>query len=201
MERRNRRCALALAALAVAFPAAAQEAAGARLGIGIGLPTSEIASLFATAPVGSFSPPFLYVPINLTPQIRLEPQLGFLSAKQDGGDDFSVFGVGTGAFFLVPLGGQAQLYVGPRIVFMRTTETNVSGSGITTDTTGNDWWLAAALGGEVMLHPRVSLGGEAQLGYTAIGDRESVTAGVKTIEPGGSSTGTQGVVFVRVYFL
>jgi hypothetical protein len=64
---------------------------------------------------------------------------------------------------------------------------------------GTDLYIAAALGGELQPHPRISVGAEAQLGYFNIGDRDVTEPGVSFEEPGGSSIQTQGIIFVRVY--
>jgi hypothetical protein len=185
--------------LAAALPAAAQQAAQARVGLGVGLSTSEAPLLRAGVAAGVIAPQ-LYVPMNVTPNVRIEPQVGVLSFHNDAnGDDISFWSIGTGVFWLIPLGGDVGLYVGPRLVFSFFDEENVSGGGVVTKTEATDFLVAAALGGELWVHPRFSVGAEGQFGYTSLGDVDVTEAGVTTTEPGGSSWATQGIVFVRVY--
>ncbi len=196
----------AAATLAAAVPAAAQQAqeTQGRVGLGVGLPTSEIAPLLATGigVGGGIVAPQLYVPINVTPNIRIEPQVGLLTVHDDAsGDELSYKSIGTGVFWLMPLGGNADMYVGPRLVLSFFREKNVGGGGVVTETTGTDVFVAAALGGEIAVHPRFSVGAEGQLGYTSIGDRDVTAAGVTVTVAGGSGWITQGIIFARFYIL
>lgn len=190
--------AAALAALALAVPAAAQESSSGKVGIGVGLPTSELGALFTGGDASL--PAQIYVPINLLPNLRLEPQFGILSVDRDDTFELSIFSIGAGVFYMMPLGQQAQLYVGPRLVLSKFNRKDWHDPGDVTEQEGTDMYLAAALGGELQPHPRISVGAEAQLGYYSIGDRDVTRTGLPTVtEPGGSSIQTQGVIFVRVY--
>jgi hypothetical protein len=198
---------LRIAALAVALSfagaASAQQAqpSKTRFGIGVGLPTGgELTSLFATGGAGSNSvlPPQIYVPIDFTPNFRLEPQVGFVTTSQDGGDSSSYYTLGTGAFYMMPLAQQAHMYVGGRLAIGWESSEN-QGGGFTVKTKGTDLWLAGAFGGEILPHPRLGIGAEAQLGRWGIGDRETTSGGVTQTTNGGSSWQTQGVIFVRLY--
>lgn len=195
------RVAALAAALALAGTASAQEASkGNRFGFGVGLPTSELAGLFAGG-VSSGLVPQIYLPINVTPAFRIEPQFGILTLSEDGdlGSDASYVTLGAGAFYVASLGQQADLYVGPRLLLAFFREENPTGVG-TEKISRDDWFLAAALGGEYMPHPRVAVGAEVQLGRWSIGDEKTEFPGAPTDEaPGGSSVTTQGVLFVRVY--
>lgn len=193
------RLAAALAAIALAVPAAAQESSSGKVGIGVGLPTSELGALFTDGDASL--PAQIYVPINLLPNLRLEPQIGVLSVNRDDNYDLSIWSIGAGVFYMMPLGQQAQLYVGPRLVLSFYDRKDYDGPTLDRETEGTDLYLAAALGGELQPHPRISVGAEAQLGYFNIGDRDVTRPGVSYTEPGGSSIQTQGVIFVRVYLL
>lgn len=188
--------------LAAALPAAAQKAAQARVGLGIGLPTSELAASILGDPATGrgLSAPQLYVPINVTPNIRIEPQIGVFTIDDDAsGDSMSIWSIGTGAFWLMPLGGNVSMYVGPRLVLSFFDAEEDLGGGDTRRTEGTDVLIAAAVGGEYAVHPRFSVGAEGQIGRTWIGDRDVTETGVTVTEQGGSSWSTQGIVFVRVY--
>ncbi len=192
------RLAAVVAAVALAVPAAAQESTSGRVGIGVGLPTSELGALFTGG--DATLPAQIYVPINLLPNLRVEPQIGILSVDRDDTFELSVWSIGAGVFYMMPLGQQAQLYVGPRLVLSLFNEKDWDGPFDVTEREGTDLYIAAALGGELQPHPRISVGAEAQLGYFNIGDRDVTRTGNPTVtEPGGSSIQTQGVIFVRVY--
>jgi hypothetical protein len=205
MKTTTRLAAVALAALALAAPAAAQQgqARPPRVGIGVGLPAGEfwtaaqLAGSSLPAPGGLA--PAIYVPINVTPGLRIEPQIGYAGWSVDaGGGEGSLFGLGVGAFWVKPLAQQVQLYAGPRLVLQWASET---GGGPTPQKReGNDLILAGALGGEFVPHPRFAVGAEASLGLVWVGDREVTEPGQPTTEdPGGSATLMQGTLFVRVY--
>lgn len=191
-------------ALTLAGAASAQQASQARaprLGIGIGLPTSELGALIAGGGTSGIAPQ-IYVPINVTPKLRVEPQIGILTLNEDSGTDSSFFSLGAGAFYAMDLGDRALLYVGPRLILGFFNSKEPFGGGVTAKTSRTDWYIGAALGGEAFLHPRLSLGGEAQLGRWGIGDEETKVPGFPTdTQPGGSSVQTQGVIFVRVYLM
>ncbi len=196
-----------IAAIAVALSlagaaSAQQQPHHIRVGLGVGLPTSEISSVFATA-IGNASglmPAQIYVPIDFTPSFRLEPQVGFVTSSQDGGDSAAYYTFGTGAFYMMELAQQAHIYVGGRLLLGFERSTNVGGGGFEAKTKGTDLFLGAAFGGEILPHPRLGIGAEAQLGRWGIGDRDTTIAGNTTTTNGGSSWQTQGVIFVRFYF-
>lgn len=192
-------------ALSLAGAASAQQQPNhIRVGLGVGLPTSELSTLFATAGGGSagIMPPQIYVPIDFTPSFRLEPEVGFITTSQDGGDSAAYYTVGAGAFYMMQLAQQAHLYVGGRLLlgFERSTNANAGGSGFDAKTKGTDLFLGAVFGGEILPHPRLGIGAEAQLGRWGIGDRDTTVAGVTTTTNGGSSWQTNGIIFVRFYF-
>lgn len=189
------------AALAAAAPASAQQgAAKPRVGLGVGLPAAEFAPVFAAGVTGGALAPQLYVPINVSPVLRIEPQVGLLTSHDDQtGDEISFKSLGAGVFYVAPLGGPLNMYVGGRLVLSFFEEKNVGGGGAVTKTTGTDWYIAAAGGGEYSVHPRFSVGVEGQLGYTAIGDRDVTTPVGTQTQQGGSSWMTQGLLFARVY--
>jgi hypothetical protein len=196
------RIAAVAVALSFAGAASAQQQPKTRVGIGVGLPTSELSNLFGQAAAGAtvpLMPAQIYVPIDFSPNFRLEPQVGFITASQDGGDSASYYTLGTGAFYMMPLAQQAHMYVGGRLVIGWERSEAQTGGGFTAKTKGTDLWLAGAFGGEILPHPRLGIGAEAQLGRWGIGDRDTTSGGATTTTNGGSSWQTQGVIFVRLY--
>ncbi len=192
----------AVAALACALPAAAQQRTQPLVGLGVGIQASELGTVAGVFGIdGGLVAPQLYVPINILPNIRVEPQFGFLTWHDDAtGEERSFKSIGTGVFWVLPFGGNADLYVGPRLAFSFFRQREPTGGGTFRKRSATDVFFAAALGGEVAVHPRLSVGAEGQLGYTSLGDVDVTSeTGVTTTEPGGSSWATQGVLFVRVY--
>jgi hypothetical protein len=182
------RLAALAAALAFAAPAAAQQR-DASVGIGIGLTDGPF-----------FTGTEIFVPINVSPNLRIEPVIGIDRIDLDaGGGEASEFLIGAGVFWVNPIATQANIYVGGRLALNFASFTD---AGVNPDEEKRrDFFLGPALGGEWLPHPRIAIGAEAMLGLLNIGDTETTdgVTGVETETPGGSEIATQGTVFVRVY--
>jgi hypothetical protein len=171
---------LAVAALALAAPAAAQEA---RPKIGVGVAIDSFAQGGPTVEV--------YLPIDITPQFRLEPSLGISTRdepSQLGNADRSDVTVGIGGFVLQRLAAPVDLYFGGRL---KLNFASLKPFGAPSDS-GTDVVIAAAVGGEYYLVPKFSLGLEGQLGYY------SNSSAARSGEASGFFT--TGLAFLRVYF-
>jgi hypothetical protein len=169
------RYALAVAVLAVATTASAQQRP--TLGIGISIVPLE---------VGGFTPTVeVYVPIQVAPQFRIEPSLGIFTEDNDGGTEFSDITLGVGAFFVKQIAAPADMYAGARLKLNFASRDD----GVNDDS-DTDLALAAALGGEYYLVPQFSIGLEAQLGLYQRGDVSGDDSGFFTT----------GLAFLRLYF-
>jgi hypothetical protein len=163
---------LAVAALALAAPAAAQERP--QFGIGVSI-----------TPEAAFSPTVeAYVPITFG-QLRIEPSLGIFTADNDDGPDTSDITLGVGAFYLQRMAPAADLYFGGRLKLNFAHQDDFPG-----DDSGTDFLIAAAIGGEYYLVSRLSLGAEAQLGFYSESEVSGDDSGVFTT----------GLGFLRFYF-
>jgi len=184
-----------IAAFAFAFAIAAPAAAQApRAGIGIGLSAPQISSFFSSSGLEAAQ---LYFPLNVSPGLRIEPQVGLLTIEDDAfGTESSTFTLGVGVLFTKQVAPQVLAYVGPRLSISFVSETDFGPPVIDAD--GTDFRLAGAIGGEYQFSPRFSIGAEGQLGYLAIGDKD--VAGGGQI-PGGSSWQTTAIVFFRIFLL
>jgi hypothetical protein len=195
----TRIAAVALAA-AIAFPAAAQDRAGrGRFGVGAGISNGGLMDFL------------LFVPINLGPNVRVEPFVGWQRSDVDaapagsGGAAFapppgksSDFLLGAGLFYVQPVASQVQLYAGGRLGLQW--ESFRQASPGTEKAERRNTVLAAVAGGEYLLHPRFALGAEAMIAYLGLGDTEFSGGGNPTVEgAGGSASATQGTIFARVY--
>jgi hypothetical protein len=195
----SRIAAVALAA-AIALPAAAQDRVGqGRFGVGAGISNGGLVDFL------------LFVPMNLAPNLRVEPFLGWQRSDVDaapagvGGSAFdppqgksSDFMLGAGLFYVKPIAAQVQLYVGGRLGLQW--QSVQAPSPGTAKAERRNTLLAAALGGEYLLHPRFALGAEAMIARVGFGDTEfSGTGGPAVDGGGGSASATQGTLFARVY--
>ena len=100
------RLAVALCAVALAVPAAAQQQARKQFGIGVSIdPTADFGPTVA-----------VYVPIRIAPNFRLEPSLGIATRNPDGNDNNSSdITIGVGAFYVAPAAANADWYAGARL--------------------------------------------------------------------------------------
>ncbi len=191
-------------ALALAAPASAQQPSQGRVGIGLGLPTHSFGSLLSTlgGATGVFEGPQIYVPINVSPNLRIEPQFGYISATDDDlHETDSAFTIGAGAFYVAPMGQQTNIYAGGRLALIWTKDENHTGGGLLVKTTQRATSLAPVFGGEYAVSPRFSVGAEAQLNFVWLSDPDQEVGGITQTFPGGSNYFTQGLIFVRIYFL
>ncbi len=197
-----------VAALTFAAPAAAQpsqpsQPSQGRVGIGLGLPTHSFGSLLSTAgtATGMFEGPQIYVPINVSPNLRIEPQFGYFSNTDDEVDETdSAFTLGAGVFYVAPVSERTNIYAGGRLAFTWTKDEDHAGTTFT-KTTQRNTSIAPVFGGEYSPSPRFSVGAEAQLNFVWLGDPKFEAAGTSVTGQGGSNTFTQGLMFIRVYFL
>ena len=197
--------------LLLSAPAARAQAQGGRgqvhVGFGVGLEPVRPASA-----TDHISPPAvgLYLPIQLTPAIRIEPSLALATfsqstaaAQASGPLSWSSLELGVaGHFYLVPP-SPVGIYLGGRLALGFESQKDV-GAGANppvTRTTATNLTLAGVLGGEYFVHHAFSVGAEAQLGLTFLGDR-------RVEAPNGTTTGlsrdgalaTHGVVYLRYFF-
>ena len=177
-------CAVALSAV----PLAAQVQAPAhRVGVGITVPD-----------VG------LFVPINVSSHVRLEPYINFQSTRTDY-DISPNFDTVSTSFTQIGLGilsvmhpeERVNLYFGPRVGLLRASRKQ-NATGNQSDEKDTGWFMAAAVGGEYSPAPRFSVGAEARIQY----DHASTSASGPF--PGGPNLFARnlfsaGGLFVRFY--
>ncbi|OFX24298.1 MAG: hypothetical protein A2V77_02970 [Anaeromyxobacter sp. RBG_16_69_14] len=178
-----RKLVLTLAALTMALPAAAQERR-TKIGIGIAIVPIETGN-FANRTIE------LYLPIQIAPQLRLEPSLGIAtSSGPDGGTDTRDLTLGVGLFFVQSVATPVDLYVGGRLK-LNFARVEQGAPGARVSNSGADVALAGALGGEYYLVPKFSIGLEGQLGFYSNSSASGDNSGVFTT----------GLAFLRLYFM
>jgi hypothetical protein len=200
----------AVAALALAVPAFAQgtqaQPTGPRVGLGVSIDTLGFASAF-TANTTALVSPKLYIPIVVAPNVRIEPEIGWVRARNDNDSTSdSAFDLGIGAMFLKSVNQNVDLYGGARlrVVWMRMEQ--VTGGGGFEKTEQRNFTFAPVIGGEYKPSPWFSVGVEAQLNFIFLGNEDITTtapggATVKTTGSGGDAQTLAGLAFLRVYFL
>jgi hypothetical protein len=178
-----KRFAVALAALAFAAPALAQDSGRGTVGLGVSIVPLETGSY--TAPTVE-----VYVPIRIAPQLRLEPSFGIQTADRNNNNgnnvDTSDVTLGLGVFFVQHVAAPVDFYAGGRLKLnFAKVDDGVN------ENTGTDVVIAGALGGEYYFVPKFSLGLEAQLGYFSRSDASIDEA---------DGFFTTGLAFLRMYF-
>jgi len=186
----------ALAALALAGNAQAQARGGAaapegkaKVGFGVGIETTSVFQTLGIANSQTATPVMFYAPIQLTPQLRVEPQVGLFAFSNDA-EDRSGFALGSGFFLTQPLSQNLELYVGPRLIL-----DFVGGKDKATGTSGSavDVSILAAAGVEYYLSNHFSVGAEGQFGYTSVGSIAAIGRASASI------WATNALVFLRAY--
>src|SRR6266511_1270456 len=110
------------------------------------------------------------------------------------------FALGVGALFVKPVAAATNLYGGARLVSTWLKDEQRAGTFVERLTRRNTT-LAGVFGGEWLPSAWFSLGIEAQLEFTAIGDPKLRTAAGTATGQGGSAKATEGLLFMRVYFI
>jgi opacity protein-like surface antigen len=212
-------------ALAVAFaPAAWAQTAHApanqggpstSIGFGVGVePFSS--SLFGGATAagsldetlnGGNAPVGIYVPIQIAPNLRLEPLFGYwhVSGNRNvlGGNDNSrsATTLGLGALVYLQPVNPTGIYAGARLALNFQSSSDVV-AGADRDLSETDFAIAPVFGGEYAFAQRFTFGAEVQLPITFYGNvsdkRPSDTVTTNTDRHG---IRTNAVVFLRYFFL
>jgi hypothetical protein len=179
--------ALSIAAiLFTASSATAQEKKEVKVGLGVGITGFDlIPALTGTAGRAAF-----FVPINFG-ALKVEPEFGWWSFDEEGGDYSRLASVGTGVFFVLKP-APTSLYAGGRLTYTWSTQSPAGQP----DVKGTDWRLVAVGGGEHFVVPTFSVGAEAQFGALNMGERRQ--SGVMH-DPAATSWQAAGVVFLRFY--
>ena len=193
------------------FPLRAQENPS-KIGIGVSFnPTA----LFAPGPSSSLFLPIgftnLYLPCNISPAFRLEPEAGIFSTSTNSSsqDPYSSYSsassesmirLGVGIFSVHTMEDGFSSYWGPRVGVLLNSGSSSSTGNPDLKSSETDLFAGLCLGGEFAFSPHFSLGAEVQVNYVSFG-QPNVTPST-----GLSSTRSEyiitnnGLVFVRWYY-
>ena len=167
--------------------------------VGIGVSITDIKDLFQY--IEGAGPPAteIFIPINISPTLRIEPEIGFFQSSSENENfkssskSFS-FGLGI---FRMNLKDGINLYYGARLGLTRTSSSfEYSYNGSATDEQSVEgFFIAPTVGGEYFLNNSFTLGGEAQLRYASSSGKDEDDEEMTT-----STTATRALLFIRFYF-
>jgi opacity protein-like surface antigen len=155
-----------------------------------------------TAPVG------IYVPIQLAPNLRLEPLFGYwhVSGNRNalGGNDNSrsATTLGLGALFYLQPVNPTGIYAGARLALAFQSSSDVVAPGVDRDLSETDFAISPVLGGEYAFAQSFTFGAEVQLPITFYGNVSDKRPGfTQTTNTERNGIRTNAVVFLRYFFL
>ena len=192
-----------VAVLALAAPALAQQQTQPRVGLGVSFNSTVLGVQPAPANgTGAFVRPKLYVPFYVAPNVRIEPEIGWLSVSNDNDSTTnSAFDLGIGAMVVKAVNPVVDLYGGARLSVVWTKSEEIIGGGFFQRIEQRNICFAPVFGGEYRPSPWFSVGVEAQLNLIFMGNEDVTTDGVKATGRGGDARGIEGLAFLRTYFL
>jgi len=183
-------------------PVSAEQSRNVSVGFGVGI---EPLGLLGVSPNGfggnAIATPgaSFYVPIQLNPQLRIEPSIGFRHLGVNGGSD-NAWALGVGGLFYFAQPTPTGFYVGGRLGLAHFSTT--TGSGVTeVSDTATDFSIAPVLGAEFAFASKFTIGAEAQLPLTFVGNPSHTAGGTTTTtNVDRAAVSTNAVIFFR-YFL
>lgn len=132
--------------------------------------------------------PSFFVPMQVSPAFRIEPEIG-LARFDVNGDRATAVQLGLGLLRTAGVAPQVGVYGGLRVQFQRFSVTGGEAS--------TNLRLAAVLGGEWQPVPQVALGAEAQAAYLSADKGAPAGAGAGSTSATGLATA--GLLFFRVF--
>ena len=176
-----------------------------------------------TTPLFSVSPYYIYVPVPITKNFRLEPRFGIYSYSYDSEtpgspsssykNDVAMTHVGLSAEYVIPAGQKFQLYVGPRVglnfLSQSSTSYQYTGTGntnVTYTTTETDFVASGIFGAEYFPLNGLSVGGEVDLNFVSFGNPDETQSPATNTSPSPTTVtrslfSTGALFFLRWYFL
>lgn len=186
-------------ALVLAGSASAAEGGKPTLGVGFALGGGSLVSTTTelVVPGGNNR---IVVPINVGPNLRLEPFLGFSYRRETtsfpNGDVIvtrSALALGTALYVTKDVGQNVEMYGGGRLAILRAADSvdDKRPLGGSTDHSAIGFGLAAVGGAEYYFSPRFSLGVEAELGFDSVDTNRDFTV---------TNVGTAAFFTTKVFF-
>ncbi len=199
----------ALAALAPAVSSAEAPDRSFHSGIALGLQPFNLNSVsFIGGTAVVFPSVALYAPIDVA-SVRIEPSIGFATFSENSSSAFAGqptsghdWALGLGALYKVVAPAPVGFYIGGRlgVAFVGATTAGPS-LGSSTSVSETDVSLHLAGGGEYAVAPQFTVGAELQAGITWYGDPKVSPSVGTTISRGLTSWSTNGLLFLRYFFV
>jgi hypothetical protein len=188
---------LLVAVLVTSAPAQAQDSSGFHFGAGISVEPSLFGQTLVydgegmylgMNPLYSASPYYIYLPVTLTKNFRVEPRFGIysysnestnsLSPSETDKSDFTITHIGLAVEYIIPVSERFQMYAGPRagLNFLTSTSTSYQYNGtpspvsVTTTNSETDFMISGIFGGEYLPVKDLSIGGEIDINYVTFGN-------------------------------
>jgi opacity protein-like surface antigen len=218
---------VAAAALAVALSPAARAQTTPRdqgtatrtsstsVGFGVGVEPFSTALFGGATATGSLAgsldsgsaPVGIYVPIQIAPNLRLEPVIGYWHVSGNRGalagndNSRSATTLGLGALLYLQPVNPTGIYAGARFALNFQSSSDVV-AGASRDLSETDFAIAPVLGGEYAFAQHFTFGAEVQLPITFYGNVSDKRPGVTvTTNTDRSGIRTNAVLFVRYFFM
>ena len=193
--------ALALAPVARAEPARQPTTSSNAVSVGFGVGIDPL-GLLGVSPNASLATPGanFYVPIQIGPQLRVEPSIGFRHLSVTNGSE-NAWALGVGGLFYFAPPTPTGFYVGGRLGLEHFSTS--TGNGAAEDSTSaTDFSIAPVLGGEYAFASRFTFGAELQLPITFYGNQSHDVGGVTTtVNQDRTGIATNAVIFLRYFFM
>ncbi|MCH8013168.1 MAG: outer membrane beta-barrel protein [Candidatus Marinimicrobia bacterium] len=164
--------------------------------VGVAVAITDIKEVFQYIDE-AISAPEIFITINVSPKLRLEPGIAFFQSSSGNGDFKSSsksFSIGLGIFPMTLKDG-INLYYGARLGLIRTSSEYSFNGSDSEEMSAGGFFIAPTVGGEYFLNSSFTLGGEAQLRYASFTKEDGIDE-----EGTSSTTSTRALLFLRFYF-
>ena len=166
--------------------------------LGVGVTISDIKELFQFISSDVGIAPTIFIPINISPTFRIEPEFGLYMSTLESNDESDKLKLGNLnlgiGFFPMINKKNIKIYYGPRVGLIYSSS-NEYYNDTKSEISGIGFYIAPVVGGEFYFAKHFSLGGEGQLKYSYSSLKEDDD------EKGSSLIlSTRTLVFIRFYF-
>lgn len=171
---------------------------------GVGVAIIDLQKLFEVNTANGFgSNAAITVPIIISPSFRLEPEVGFSSAKQEATisgttleASVTMWNIGVG-IFPQKIYEDFTLYYGGRVGYISQKMTDETGFDTDEETTSG-FYIAPAIGGEHNFSDHFSIGAEAQFVYGSLTNKDEDRDPDYDVDL--TLLNTRALIFFRFYF-
>jgi len=174
--------------------------------IGIGVTISDIKDLFQSIMGDGNAAPSIYIPIDISPAFRIEPEISYykFSEKEEYNSStdenrITSYSIGLGLSSMNRR-GSVNLFYGARFGMIKASSVNeytYIGGADKDEETGSGFYIAPTIGGEYFFSENFAMGGEVQIKYSST-KWEGENGGDEGVKR--SVLSTRALFSVRFYF-